>query len=525
MNLMPTIAESLQLAIQCHQAGNLPEATRLYRLVLEADSSSGIAHYNLGSVLLARGLLDEAGACFQQALQCVPNFAEAEVNLGNVFTARGQLAEAARCYRRAVQLAPNLANAHYNLGTVLLRQGQLDDAARALRRALELSPDDANTHYNLGNVLKDAGRRDESIQHFRSALAIDPRHAGVLNNLGNALREEQQLGPAIICFQQALALNPNDAHALNNLGNALVSLGRRAEGTAYLDQSLRLEPDNKLAQWNRGLLRLQDGDLAGGWPPFENRWAVPGVSARTFHQPRWDGSSFQGKTILVYGEQGLGDTIHFMRYLPMVKARGGTVLFECQPPLYELLRRIQGPDQILPAGAPLPPFDLTVPLMSLPGIFGTTLSNIPARHPYLVADARHAERWSGVIKQLSSGVSHADSHIVKVGIAWKANSVHPGHHLKSCPLRCFAPCAPAKRAAFQSPGRAWHRRTHDNLFSGSRSGESFQSCISGGPGRRSAEPRFNRQCGHRRGSCGRRAGCACLGRPALRGLLALAPGP
>ena len=198
-------------------------------------------------------------------------------------------------------------------------------------------------------------------------------------------------------------------------------------------------------------MRLQQGDLAAAWPDFEYRWTVPGIVARTFEKPRWDGTSLQGKKILVYAEQGLGDSIQFQRYLPMVKECGGTVFFECPPALYRLFTGIKGVDELIPAGKPLPAFDVQIPLMSLPGIFGTTLATIPADVHYLKADRQRVLHWQCELRQEARRderrTARRDERRTarrqpagspfRIGIAWQSDPNHPGFHLKSFPLTCF----------------------------------------------------------------------------------------
>src|SRR5207249_2158629 len=154
----------------------------------------------------------------------------------------------------------------------------------------------------------------------------------------------------------------------NNLAASLMYLGQLGEAGEQYDQALRLHPDNQTARWNRALWRLLHGDFAGGWRDYECRWTQPGFTERHQDRPRWDGSALAGRTILVHAEQGLGDTIQFVRYAPWVKERGGVVLLECQPSLERLLTGIAGVDQLIPAGAPLPAAHVQAPLLSLPGI-------------------------------------------------------------------------------------------------------------------------------------------------------------
>ncbi len=186
-------------------------------------------------------------------------------------------------------------------------------------------------------------------------------------NLGNALKERGQLAEAITCFQAALHCNPHQAGAHNNLGSAYAEQGRFAEAASCFQQALAIDPDLRLTRWNRCILQLLQGNLEGAWADFELRWGEPTEPARVFEQQRWDGAVLDGKTILVTTEGGLGDTIQFVRYLPLVKCLGATVLLECQPPLQELLADCEGADAVISAGSQLPAVRCAYPLIEPAG--------------------------------------------------------------------------------------------------------------------------------------------------------------
>jgi tetratricopeptide (TPR) repeat protein len=406
---MATIAELFQSAIRLHQSGNLAEAEALYRQVLQADPAHAEAYHFLGLM----------------ALQA------------------GHHVAALDLIRRALALNPLNANAHYNLGNILSGEGQFAQAAEYFQQALRLNPRHADAHNNLGLIFAQCGQMTEAGNCFQQALSINPLHANALNNLGNVFKEQDRFTQAIECFERVLAINPSHADAYANLGNALIGIGRDADAAECYRQALAIDPGHKRALWNRCILRLQQGDLAAAWPDFDYRWTVPGIVARTFEEPRWDGSSFQGKKILVYAEQGLGDSIQFQRFLPMVKERGGTLFFECPPALFRLFTGIRGVDELIPAGKPLPGFDVQIPLMSLPGIFGTTLATIPAEVHDLKADRQRVLHWQNELRQVARRHEPRAARRkpagcpLHIGIAWQSDPKHPGFHLKSFPLTCL----------------------------------------------------------------------------------------
>jgi tetratricopeptide (TPR) repeat protein len=402
---MATIAELFQAAIRCHQVGNFAQAETLYQQVIQADAAHAEAHHFLGLV------------AFQ--------------------TGRNQVA--LNLIRRSIALNPENSDAHYNLGNVHSGQGRLAEGAECFQQALRLNPRHADASNNLGLFYAQLGQFSEAGKYFQQALAINPRHADAHNNLGNVFKEEGRLIQAVDCFWRALAINPNHADAHTNLGLNLAQQGQFAAAANCYRQALRINPRHKMALGNRALLRLLQGDFANGWPDFELRWARPGVAPRAFKKPPWDGSPLQGKTILVYAEQGLGDTIQFARYLPLVQRRGGKVAFECPPALIRLFAGIVGADQIIPAGGVLPIFHENIPLMSLPGLFGTTLATIPADIPYLVAEHDNVLHWRREMNEPASTV--ADACGLNIGIAWQGNPAHGHDRERSIPLKQFDPLA------------------------------------------------------------------------------------
>ncbi|HWY85853.1 MAG TPA: tetratricopeptide repeat protein [Gemmataceae bacterium] len=464
---MPTPAELFDLAVRYHQSGNFEQAESLYRQIIQTEPSHSAAHHLLGFlahqsgrhetvitlirqaitlepanadhhfslaiVLASQGQLAEAIACYRHTLRISPEHAEALINLGNLLKVKGNLDEAAACYRQALRVNPNHSGIHNNLGLTLKDLGQLDDAAECFRQAIRLNPqnavpDNLDVYNNLGSVLMSQGHLAEAAACYRQVLAIDPGHANAHVNLGTLHKEEGQLDQAAFCYRQALGIDPRNASACNNLGNILMDQGQPAEAMALYSEALRLEPAHASTRCNLAQLRLLQGELPEAWSDYEYRWNRPGTMPYHGEWPRWDGSPFEGKTILLHPEQGLGDTIQFIRFAPLVQQRGGRVVFECQPELVPLLTGVPGVDQLVEAGTPLPSFDVHALLMSLPNIFGTTLATIPAGVPYLRADAARVEYWRQELAPLVG---------FKVGIAWQGSRAHKRDRYRSVRLTDF----------------------------------------------------------------------------------------
>jgi tetratricopeptide (TPR) repeat protein len=461
---LATISEALTIATQHHQGGRLQAAEQIYRQILHVEPNHpdalhllGLiayqvgrheiaiefmgralqlkpdyveAHNNLGIALKDQGMLDEAVACYRRALGLKPDYVEAHNNLGLALKDQGKLDEAIACYRQALALRPDFAEAHSNLGITLNNQEKLDEAVACYRRALALKPDYADAYYNLGVALKDQRKLDEAIACFWRALALKPDNADAHYNLGNALKDQGKLDEAVACYRRALAQKPDFAEAQNNLGTALSDQEKLDEAAACYRRALALKPDYAEAHWNHALVTLLTGDFELGWAEYEWRCKTKQnhFQRRNYPQPLWDGQPLGGKTILLHAEQGLGDTIQFIRYAPLVQERGGCVVVECQASLRTLFADCPGVQHLLARGDPLPPFAVQAPLLSLPWILGTTLDNIPACVPYLRADSELAETWRKELESLGG---------FKVGIVWQGNPQVKGDRRRSIPLRQY----------------------------------------------------------------------------------------
>jgi tetratricopeptide (TPR) repeat protein len=412
--------------------GQLAEAVGHLEQALRLRPDYAEAHHNLGRALNGQGRLAEAVGHFEQALRLRPDYAEAHSDLGIVLWEQGRLEEAAASYHRALGLKPQFPEAHNNLGIVLRDQGRLAEAEASYRQALRLKPDYAEAHNNLAVALKEQNRPEEAVAHYEQALRLKPDYAGAHNNLANTLREQGRLGEAVAHYEQALRLKPDYAEAHNNLATTLKDSGRLAEAVAHYEQALRLKPDYAEAHTNLGIARLLLGDFERGWPEYEWRWRREPASAPAFRQPPWDGSDLRGKTILLHEEQGRGDTLHFVRYAPLVKQRGGTVLLRCRQPLLRLLQTCAGIDRLAAPEAGLPPFDVHAALLSLPRLFNTALATIPADVPYLSADPELVGAWRRDLGGLDG---------FSVGIAWQGSTAHKEDRWRSVPLAQFAPLA------------------------------------------------------------------------------------
>jgi tetratricopeptide (TPR) repeat protein len=433
LRLRPDLAKALQaLAQVLREQGKPAEVTALWREAVRALPGSADAHADLGRALLAEGRKEEAAGPLREALRLRPDWVEVHNDLGQTLAELDRLEEATTYFRNAVRLKPDFAPAHGNLGALLRRQGKAEEALASCREAVRLAPHSPEVHNNLGLALLELDRLAEGEEALKEALRLNPRFAAAHNNLGIACWRDGRLEGAKAGYEEALRLRPDFAEAVNNLGNTLRDLGRLDEAQAQFDRAVALKPDYMDAHWNRSLLWLLRGDFARGWPEYEWRWGLKALPRRPFPQPKWDGGPLGGKTILLHAEQGLGDTFQFVRYVPMVKRRGGKVILACQDPLMRILADCPGVDRLVPQGAPLPQFDCHAPLLSLPAIFGTGLDSVPAEVPYLRADPALVEHWRGRLAAFAG---------FKVGIAWRGSGSNRSDPRRSFPLEAFEPLA------------------------------------------------------------------------------------
>jgi tetratricopeptide (TPR) repeat protein len=412
-----------------HAAGRLPEAEVACRELLALDESHSGAWHLLGIMALRSGDPQGALAHVERAVALAPARADCRNSLGLVLRALGRKGEAEAAFREAVDRDPDFIEAHYQLGNLLRETGRASEAEARYRRVLVLRPDHYQAHNNLGAALGEQRRFDEAVTAFRSAAALRPDYAKAHVNLGHALRAAGYPEDAQAACRQALALAPRLSVAHLNLGLALQDLGRNDEALASLQRATTLDPGNHKAVAAEGILHLLRGDFSAGWEKYEARWRIGDLPAREFKQPQWQGEPLKGKTVLLHAEQGFGDTIQFLRYVPQVIACGGKVIVEVQPALKPLADRLAGVE-VIARGAALPAFDLHCPLLSLPLAFHTTLDGIPAVTPYLSAAPDRLAHW-----QARTGGEPG----LKIGIAWAGSAVHRNDRNRSMSIERLTP--------------------------------------------------------------------------------------
>ncbi len=344
---------------------------------------------------------------------------------------KGDLKTSLKLVLKAIQINSNVPAYYNTFGVILAQAGREQAAIKAYRKAIELNNNYELAYNNLGNSLQKLNKYDESIQYYARAIKLKPDYAEAYNNIAAALYKLGNFKEAIENCKKAVKLKEDYAEAYNTLAAALQSRQRFDEAIESYSKTLQYAPEYAEAYYSRGMLYLLRGDFAKGWHDYQWRLKTKKTKANIRHdKPLWQGENFQGKTLLVQAEQGFGDSIQFVRYLPMVKERGGTVIFAEKPELIGLFPNLDGIDDLVDTAKLTEgnvKYDLYVNLLTLPAIFDTKIDTIPARIPYLSADASKIEYWQNKIK----------TDAFKIGIVWAGNPTHGNDRNRSCTLNNF----------------------------------------------------------------------------------------
>lgn len=349
--------------------------------------------------------------------------------------------------------------------------GRLPEALSLYEAALAAEPADVDAQFNRAQILHALGRLEEALAGFERASALAPSDAGALRACGVVLQVLGRHAQALERLDAALALAPADAAAWNARGSGLHALGRFEDALGSYARAHALRPDDAMTHWNESLCRLAMGDYARGWAQYEWRWKWAGFPSPrlAFREPLWLGrEAIAGRTLLLHAEQGLGDTIQFIRYASLAAARGARVQLMVQKVLLLLVQGMAGVERVVGAGTPLPPADFHAPLLSLPLAFGTTLENVPAQVPYLPIDAEAAREWR---RRLAPGGERL------VGLCWRGSAAYLGDRERSIPFAAFARLLgiPGLRfVGLQKELHAEERAATDGLPQFVHPGEDFQ---------------------------------------------------
>jgi tetratricopeptide (TPR) repeat protein len=429
-------------AVSLQQQGQLREAEKLYARVLKVAPDHFDALQLLGLAKAQGGQMGEAFRLLSAALKINPNAPDVLINLANVLHALKRDQEALDCLDRALSLRPGDPDALLNRGNALLTLARPQEALVCFDGVLAREPRQAEALLSRGTALAALDRPERALADFDAALALG--HPNAHYNRGNALFELGRYADAVMAFDRALILAPDNPQAWSNRGNTLTALKRHEEAIESFDKALAVQKDHAGAHFNRALALLVLGDWKRGFEEYEWRWKRSGMTdmRRGYGKPLWLGEfPLARKSILLHAEQGLGDTIQFARYAPLLSRAGATVVLEVQPELKSLLGRLAGAVSCHARGDKLPAYDMHCPLGSLPLAFKTETGNVPAEIPYLRADDGHLAKWRPRIEALPGK---------RIALAWAGNADHANDRNRSIDLNLLEPLLALEGVSFLS---------------------------------------------------------------------------
>jgi tetratricopeptide (TPR) repeat protein len=405
----------------------------IYSILIKYNPEYAEAHTNLGNSYKDLNMYDEALASYNHAINLNPNLAQAYSNRGSLQQDLKKYQEAVEDYEKAIEINPDFPDAYSCLGIALIELKRFDEALASFEQAIEINPNYANAYLNRGIALNELKQFDEALANYNRAIEINPSFAEAYSNRGNTLKELNRLDDALASYNQAIEIKPDFAEAYLNRGLLSEWLLHYRDAILDYDRAIAVQPNYLNAYFNKALCLLRIGDFKSGLNLYEWRWKVGELELRnlSFTQPLWLGDeNIQNKTILLHAEQGLGDTIQFCRYAKLVKELGARVLLEVPKSLLDLLNGLEGVDQLIEIGKPLPDSDYHCPLMSLPLAFKTELASIPNRTPYLAAANNKHEKWAQKL-----GVKPK----LLVGLVWSGNNMNSNDHNRSLTLKQLLP--------------------------------------------------------------------------------------
>jgi tetratricopeptide (TPR) repeat protein len=444
------------LGLLCARTGQGELGVSLMKRAMAVRPGIAGTHGELGDVLRDMGRHEEAVANYDRAISLNPDYFDAHNNRGLSLQALGRWQEALASYEAAIRFRTDLAQPYYNRGVALQALGRIEEALASYSRTLLLDPRSFSAHYHRGELFAVLRRHDEALASFEDAIALKPDYVEAWANRAAALGHLRRYDEALTSAETAVALKPEHADAHYAAGVALFNLGRFEAALASYDRAIDLQPGHADALSNRGMLRLLLGRFEAGWRDYAWRKREPGpIADRLSDGSLWSGGEDpSGKRLFVYHEQGLGDTIQFLRYVKLLQDRGAEVALMAPPPLHPIARQMFPTLELLgPADAP-GDFDYHCPLLSLPLAFGTTLESIPPPAPLLRAEGARLEAFRARLGAKARP---------RIGLAWSGNPDHRNDHERSIAFERLAPLLTdeAEWIALQTDIRAGDRAAFD----------------------------------------------------------------
>lgn len=413
--------EYLQLARDYEKENNAPKAVQFYKKALEFLPDDLEASFSYANFLYNQNNIEQAIEQYKKSLNLKTDSPSLHYNLGVCLEKKDQKDEAISHFKEALRLNPGYTNAYLRVGNLLKNQKKQEEALSFFERGLQTTPHALDLLNAAAGLLKDLNRFEEAINYYRSACEQNPQNLSCLLELGNTYNMINCWPEALECYKKILEIRPNTHEVLYNFGYTLKKMGYVQESIEVYDKVLKMSPEYPQARFSRSLAYLSLGDFNRGWPEYEWRWQAYNESPKKYPQPVWDGSNPAGKTILVYAEQGLGDTFQFIRYAKCIKDQGGHVIAEVQKPLKKLLSLCPYLDAVFTPQETKPHFDAHIALMSLPMAYKTEVNTIPTEIPYLFARPDLVELWRNKL---------AEDKNFKIGLCWQGNPLYRSQFLR-----------------------------------------------------------------------------------------------
>ena len=396
------------------------------------------AYNNLGNVLQELDRFEESIINCNRAVSIKSNFPEAYNNLGNAFFKMKQFKDALSNYKKAISFRSNFSEAFNNLGNCLKEMLFFKEALLSYDQALQINPNFAEAYFNKGEILQKQNLFDEALVCFYSATNSNPTFAEAFNSQGLAWYAMRDFDKAQTSYRKAILIKPDYAEPYNNLGILLQELGNLIDANLNYEKAILINKGFAKAHLNLAMCRLLMKDFNNGWLGYEwRRKVVKDLQDKYLERPNWNGlDPIKNKTILLYAEQGIGDTIQFCRYIPLVSQLGARIILEVQEPLLNLLVNIEGVSEIVIQGNQLPEVDYQCSLMSLPLAFNNTITNIPSSTSYLNSDKNKVDKWMSYLGTKTKP---------RIGLVWSSTSSFVNDSKRSITLSELLPALPKDR--------------------------------------------------------------------------------
>jgi Flp pilus assembly protein TadD len=418
------------IAIIYKLQGKPEDALAYYLKASEAEPGNPYFYTKLGVLFQEKNDFEQARQYYERVLELAAGNAEVYTGLGFISYKGGNLPEARNYYAKAAALARENPEIYNNLGLLELSEKNYPEAEKLFQKALKLNAKNPEFYNNIGVALAKQKIFAAAIDNYFKAAELNPEYATAFNNLGLAYYDQEKLEQAARFFLKAINLSPADSVFYANLGKTYVQTGSYAEARGVFQKAVELNPENAEAHFELSLLLLLAGNLKAGFAEYEWRMKLKTVEKRS-DQPLWDGSELNGKRLFIHSEQGLGDNIQFYRYLPLLKAKNGHIIYERPQKLAELLKDTEGIDTFITFPEKVPEHDRHIPLLSLAKVFNTEIATIPGEVPYINVEENLKRKWQ---EKMPDGS-------LKAGIVWEPRPDSETFQKRRCPLNYFLPLA------------------------------------------------------------------------------------